>query len=78
MPAKITKWDKAKIGHVLIVLAADDTASRIEIGYDLSDQAEPTMSRHQTMSLQPPGPRFAAAAALVATLIADVKAQEGL
>ena len=84
MPPKRTTWDKAKVKHLLIIVGDDEKASRIEIGYDLGDLADATVSRAERKSLerpapaQPPGPRFIAADALVASLIADVKALEGI
>lgn len=84
MPPKTTTWNKLKFRHILIIIGADDKPSRIETGYDLGDLADAAVSRAGLKSLerpapaQPPGPRFNDADALAATLIADVKAQEGL
>ena len=77
MPAKVTTWNKAVVQHVL-VLVKDDVAVQIEIGYEMTDVADPGVKRREIETLLPPGPRFAAADALVKPLVGDVRVEEGL
>lgn len=90
---KTTTWDTVKWKHILLIPGDDQKCGRIEVVYNLGDGADVTASRDMPINMgrehpllaktiaqaiASTSPRLTVVDALVALLVADIKAQEGL